>query len=58
MYFGPPCSGDALNCYFEYLVVPVTRPLFMRTYPMELGYPENIKNLLNGIFYRFSEKFG
>ena len=42
MYFGPPCSGDAFNCYFEYLVVPVTRPLFMRTYPMELGYPENI----------------
>ena len=25
---------------------------------MELGYPENVKNSLYGIYYRFNEKFG
>ena len=25
---------------------------------MELKFPENIKEIVNGIYYRFSEKFG
>ena len=25
---------------------------------MELKFPENIKEIINGIYYRFSEKFG
>ena len=25
---------------------------------MELKYPENIKEIINGIYYRFSKKFG
>ena len=33
-------------------------PSILRTFPMELEYPENIKNSLNGIYYRFSEKYG
>ena len=30
VYFGLSCWGYALNCYFDYLIVPVTRPLFTR----------------------------
>ena len=30
VYFGTPCYGYALNCLFVYLVIPGTRPLFMR----------------------------
>ena len=26
----------------------------LRTFPMELKYPENIKKIINGIYYRFS----
>ena len=33
-------------------------PSILMTFPMELEYPENIKNSLNGIYYRFSEKYG
>ena len=28
--------------------------IFLRTFPMELKYPENIKEIINGIYYRFS----
>ena len=28
--------------------------IFLRTFPMELKYPENIKEIINGINYRFS----
>ena len=28
--------------------------IFLRTFPMELKYPENIKEVINGIYYRFS----
>ena len=28
--------------------------MFFRTFPMELKYPENIKEIINGIYYRFS----
>ena len=30
VYFGPSSRDHALNCYFDYLVLPVTRPLSMR----------------------------
>ena len=33
-------------------------PSILMTFPMELEYPENIENSLNGIYYRFSEKYG
>ena len=26
----------------------------LRTFPVELKYPENIKEIINGIYYRFS----
>ena len=28
--------------------------IFLRTFPMELKYPENIKEVINGLYYRFS----
>ena len=28
--------------------------IFLRTFPMELKYPENIKEIINGIYYSFS----
>ena len=28
--------------------------IILRTFPMELKYPENIKEIINGIYYRFS----
>ena len=28
--------------------------IFLSTSPMELEYPENIKEIINGIYYRFS----
>ena len=28
--------------------------IFFRTFPMEQKYPENIKEIINGIYYRFS----
>ena len=48
-------------CYF--LRIPplkkwILPPSILRTFPMELYYPENIKNSLNEIYYRFSEKYG
>ena len=49
--------------YCQYLSPPplkkcILPPSFLRTFPMELEYPENIKNSLNEIYYRFSEKYG
>ena len=41
VYFGPSCYDHALNCYFDYLVVPVTRPLSMRK--------QNVLVLFNGV---------
>ena len=32
--------------------------ILLRTFPMELKYPETIKEIINGIYYRFSQKFG
>ena len=28
--------------------------IFLRIFPMELKYPENIKEIIHGIYYRFS----
>ena len=28
--------------------------ILVRTFPMELKYPETIKEIINGIYYRFS----
>ena len=49
--------------YCQYLPPPLLEkcilpPSILMTFPMELEYPENIKNSLNGIYYRFSEKYG
>ena len=30
MYFGPPCYGKDLDCYFVYLALPGTHQLLMR----------------------------
>ena len=55
-------------CYFHRIfhIVNICPPLkkcilppsILRTFLMELEYPENIKNSLNEIYYRFSEKYG
>ena len=28
--------------------------IFLRTFPIELKYPDNIKEIINGIYHRFS----
>ena len=28
--------------------------IFLRTFPMEIKYPENNKEIINGVYYRFS----
>ena len=55
------CYFIRIFSYCQYLPPPPKKNVFclpgiLRTFPMELEYPENIKNSLNGIYYRFSEK--
>ena len=41
--------------FFVFFILSIFAPLPLK---MELEYHENIKNSLNGIYYRFSEKYG
>ena len=55
------CYFLRIFSYCQYLPPPplkksILPPSILRTFPMELEYPENFKNSLNGIYYRFSEK--
>ena len=44
--------------FFIFFILTIFGPRkkckFLRTFPMELKYPENIKEVINGIYYRFS----
>ena len=50
-------------CFFSYFFIrsifgprknAIYLRIFLRTFPMEPKYPENIKEIINGIYYRFS----
>ena len=54
------CYFLRIFSYCQYLPPPPPPPqkCILMTFPMELEYPENIKNSLNGMYYRLSEKYG
>ena len=57
------CYFLRIFSYCQYLPPPhlkkcILPPSILMTFPMELEYPEYIKNSVNGIYYRFSEKYG
>ena len=50
-------------CLFSYIFIwlifgpqknAIYLRIFLRTFPMELRYPENIKEIIHGIYYIFS----